>query len=288
MRDVYRLELKPRCGLPGAAAVLLAVGAMALSGCTAQDEIDALRREQRQMARRLADTRADVDSLRLAVSKLQSRYEEQGGQSTRAPSPSELDDRLRALEQSAGQARESAPEPPPSAPPATSGATGTAPLVQPQTGGAEPPAGRPEAQASGDELPHSIDIGKDASRGGPDAYREGLALYQKGDYARATQTLRSFVNKDPKNELVPSAQLWIGESYYAQRKYNEAILAYNEILVSWPKSDRVPAALLRQAQAFTELGDKIDARLILQKLVADHPNTEEAAIAKRKLLALGA
>jgi tol-pal system protein YbgF len=287
MRDVSRLELKPRCGLPGVAAVFLAVGAVVLSGCTAQDEIDALRREQRQMARRLADTRADVDSLRVAVSKLQNRYEEQGGQSTRAPSTSELDDRVRALEQSAGQPRESAPEPPPAAAPATSGA---APLVQPQTGSAEPPAARPDtAQAAGgDEMPHSIDIAKDAARGGPDAYRDGLALYQKGDYARATQSLRSFVNKEPKNDLVPSAQIWIGESYYAQRKYNEAILAYNEILVSWPKSDRVPAALLRQAQAFTELGDKIDARLILQKLVADHPNTEEAAIAKRKLLALGA
>jgi tol-pal system protein YbgF len=93
------------------------------------------------------------------------------------------------------------------------------------------------------------------------------------------QSLRGFVNKDPKNELVPGAQYWIGEAYYSQRRYNEAILAYNEILVGWPKSERVPAALLRQAAAFAELGDKIDARLILQKLISDHPGTEEAASA---------
>ena len=85
-----------------------------------------------------------------------------------------------------------------------------------------------------------------------------------------------------------ASQYWIGESYYSQGKYNEAILAYNEILVAWPKSERVPAALLRQATAFASMGDKIDARLILQKLIADHPGTQEAELAKNQLRALGA
>ena len=104
---------------------------------------------------------------------------------------------------------------------------------------------------------------------------------------QAVQTLRGLVNKNPKNEVVPYAQYWIGEAYFSQGKYNESILAYNEVLVGWPKSDRVPAALLRQASAFAELGDKIDARLILQKLISEHPASPEAARAKRQLLALG-
>ena len=37
--------------------------------------------------------------------------------------------------------------------------------------------------------------------------------------------------------------------------------------------------LLREAQAFVKLNDRIDARLTLQKLVADHPGTPEAAAA---------
>jgi tol-pal system protein YbgF len=82
------------------------------------------------------------------------------------------------------------------------------------------------------------------------------------------------------------AQYWIGESYYAQGKYNESILAFNEILVSWPKSDRKPAALLRQADAFARTGDKIDARMILQKLIEDHPGSPEAAQAKDQLRTL--
>jgi tol-pal system protein YbgF len=155
--------------------------------------------------------------------------------------------------------------------------------------GSAPPGGVMAASvpSPADDVPRSVDLQKDIARGGTDQYREGLQAYQKGDYPKAVQSLRGFVNKDPKNELVPGAQYWIGEAYYSQRRYNEAILAYNEILVGWPKSERVPAALLRQAAAFAELGDKIDARLILQKLISDHPGTEEAASAKRKLLTLG-
>ena len=47
------------------------------------------------------------------------------------------------------------------------------------------------------------------------------------------------------------------------------------------------AALLRQGAAFAELGDKIDARLILQKLIQEHPTSPEAARAKRQIAALG-
>jgi TolA-binding protein len=45
----------------------------------------------------------------------------------------------------------------------------------------------------------------------------------------------------------------------------------------------VPAALLRQAQAFLEIGDKTDARLIYQKLINDHPWSEEAQEARVQL-----
>ena len=261
--------------------VVAGVGLAVLAGCASQDDLSALRREQRMLARRLADTRADVESLRVAVNRIQGKMEDSGAsRSTRMPPP-DLENRLPG---DSAQGRPLAPEPVPAATPAGPSLIGSFP----------PPGSLPEATARpaepyspADDVPRSVDIQKDLARGSSESYREGLALYQKGDYPRAIQTLRGFVNKEPKSELVPSAQYWIGDSYFAQKRYNEAILAYNEILVSWPKSERVPAALLRQGVSFAELGDKIDARLILQKLIADYPNTEEAASAKRKLLALG-
>jgi tol-pal system protein YbgF len=259
---------------PWLASGLLAVLA---AGCASEVDLSSLRREQRDLARRLADTRADVESLRVQLSRLRGQIEDssQRGRSTwsgGAPPP-EIEERLRALE--AGTTRPTEPLPggelPPGAVPP--GAEFGAPAVPPPP----PPA----------ETGQPVAVESDVGRSDNADYRTGLTQYQRGEHQKAVQTLKSVVNKNPKSESVPYAQYWIGEAYYSQGKYNEAILAYNEILVGWPKSDRVPAALLRQASAFAELGDKIDARLILQKLIAEHPGSPEAARAKRQLLALG-
>jgi tol-pal system protein YbgF len=258
---------------PWLASGLLAVLA---AGCASEMDLSSLRREQRDLARRLADTRADVEGLRVQLSRLRGQIEDssQRGRSwSSGGTPYEIEERLRALE--AGTvAQPTDPTqvglPPGSVPPGSEFGAPAAP----------PP---PPPLAAGQPVAVQSDLGRSDNAD----YRSGLALYQRGEHQKSVQTLKSLVNKNPRNDVVPYAQYWIGEAYYGQGKYNEAILAYNEILVGWPKSDRVPAALLRQASAFAELGDKIDARLILQKLIAEHPSSPEAAMAKRQLLALG-
>ena len=212
--------------------------ALFATGCVSEADLSSLRKEQRDLARRLADTRADVENLRSQLSRLRAQIED-GGSRPRATAPP--------------------PAPAPVAPP-------------------------PSASVPGGE---TVSIDLDMGRSTNEEYRAGLTQYQRGDTQKAVQTLRAVVNKNPKNELVPYAQYWIGESYYGQGKYNEAILAYNEVLVGFPKSDRVPAAMLRQASAFAEMGDKIDARLILKKLTEQYPQTPEAARAKQMLLSMG-
>ena len=99
--------------------------------------------------------------------------------------------------------------------------------------------------------------------------------------------LRDFIRKNQKSELTDNAQYWIGSCYYGQRDYNRAIIELNEVLLKYPKADKVPAALLMLADAFADSGDKIDARLILQKLISDHPRTEEGERGRQKLQSLG-
>jgi tol-pal system protein YbgF len=260
-------------------ALLAGLLVIVAAGCASEGDLTSLRKEQRDLARRLADTRADVESLRVQMSRLRGQIEE-GGQRGRAAAStpsSDIEERLRVLESSASHPAEPAQAPPGSVPPGSE--FGSVPAAPAPTPAPLPPA----AAETGSPVPVDADIGRSTS----DEYRNGLTQVQRGEQQKAVQTLRSFVNKNPKNEVVPYAQYWIGEAYFAQGKYNEAILAYNEVLVGTPKSDRVPAALLRQGAAFAELGDKIDARLILQKLIQEHPASPEAARAKRQIAALG-
>jgi tol-pal system protein YbgF len=117
-------------------------------------------------------------------------------------------------------------------------------------------------------------------------YRGAWQSLHGQQYDKAIQQFRTFQRKNPSSELADDAQYWIGESYFTRRDYNRAILEYNDVL-KYRKGDKVPPALLRQSQAFVEIGDKTDARLILQKLINDYPNSKQAKDAREKLQNLG-
>ena len=66
-------------------------------------------------------------------------------------------------------------------------------------------------------------------------------------------------------------------------QYEQAILAYQEVIKKYPKGNKVPNAMLRQALAFYEIKDKISSRLLLKKIIKEYPNKSEAKIANTKL-----
>jgi len=110
--------------------------------------------------------------------------------------------------------------------------------------------------------------------------------WEQKKYREAIVRLNAFLKKHPQSELADNAQYWIGESYYALKKFDQAILEYDAVRRKYPSGNKVPAALLKQGFAFAELGDKVDARLILQELIARYPQSKEAVMAKQKVKAL--
>jgi len=56
------------------------------------------------------------------------------------------------------------------------------------------------------------------------------------------------------------------------------------VVKNYPNGNKVPYALLKQGLSFLNLGDKSSARLILQQIIKDYPNTNQARIARAKLV----
>ena len=90
----------------------------------------------------------------------------------------------------------------------------------------------------------------------------------------------------PKSDLADNAQFWIGECHMSLEQYEQAILAYQEVIKKHPKGNKVPNAMLRQAVAFAEIKDKTSAKLLLKKVIKEYPNSSEAQIARAKLKTL--
>ncbi|MFN8640756.1 MAG: tol-pal system protein YbgF [Candidatus Binatia bacterium] len=127
------------------------------------------------------------------------------------------------------------------------------------------------------------------SSGAPLSYQRALQLYRDGQSEQAIQGFRDFLRGNPKSPLADNAQYWIGEAYFAQSDYNRSVIEFNDVLVKYPQGDAVPSSLLALAGAFSTsggAGGKIDAKLVLQKLISDHPNSEEAQVGRKQLQSL--
>jgi tol-pal system protein YbgF len=118
-------------------------------------------------------------------------------------------------------------------------------------------------------------------------YDEGYALLKQGKPEQSRDRMLEFLRLYPEAGLAANAHFWIGESYYDQKQYEQAILEYDKVVQKFPKSEKVPSALLKQAFAFDAMSDPADARILLRKILREYPSSDQASIAKKKLEALG-
>lgn len=107
-------------------------------------------------------------------------------------------------------------------------------------------------------------------------YEAGLAAFKAGEMQKARDLFTRFVEQYPTHALIPNCHYWIGEAYYGDKNYEQAILAFQEVIKNFPKNDKAPAALLKQGMSFKNIGDKKSARYVLNKLKDDYPQSEDA------------
>ncbi|MBP1722259.1 MAG: tol-pal system protein [Deltaproteobacteria bacterium] len=125
--------------------------------------------------------------------------------------------------------------------------------------------------------------------GSPDPeelYNSGYSKLSKGDFKGAREEFKKFLELFPQTEYSDNAQFGIGEAYYKEKKYEEAILEYEEVVKKFPQGNKLPDAMLKQAFAFIALNDGNSAKLLLQKIIERFPTSEQAEVARSKLRSL--
>ena len=122
----------------------------------------------------------------------------------------------------------------------------------------------------------------------------GSALYAEGMHQVTTEhsvegrtTLQEFLSAEPGSVLVPNALYWIGESYYVEKNYPQAVLSFKEVTRRYPKHHKSAAALLKIGMSYAMMGEKDNASLYLRALLQDFPKSEPAPEARKKLAELG-
>jgi tol-pal system protein YbgF len=230
---------------------------------------EALTRNQNNQA--VLDLFREIENLKAEVAKLRGQVEvmNNGLEQTHKRQQDfyvDLDTRLRRLETA------SSATPPLGSVPGAGTMAGTVP---PGSGDAAMAGGKPGATVAAP--------GAAAANAETRAYEAAQNLRRIGNYQGAVIAFQNFVKQHPKSPLAPSAQYWIGDSYFNMRDYRLAIMSQRLLLVTYPDSNKVPDALLNIATAQAEMGETAAARKTMDELVAKHPNTDAADKARRRM-----
>lgn len=114
-------------------------------------------------------------------------------------------------------------------------------------------------------------------------YDLALRDYQRGSYDMAVRQFAQYIEYFPDSDLADDAQYYIGDCYYTQSLYTQALDAYEMLLGAYPDGNKVPATLLKIAFIKVARKEMPEARSYLERVIGEFPDTEEAQLARMRL-----
>jgi len=168
----------------------------------------------------------------------------------------------------------------------------------PASGGAAPPSAGSSSPAPAPATPGSRPT--TGALQPQDIYQAAYLDFSKGSYALAIAGFREFLRRFPEHELAGNAQYWIGEAHYSlargyanqnqpdktREALEQAVTEFRRVVANYPRGEKVPAALFKEALVLIDLKQPQLAQARLQYLIDNFPQAEETPLARDRLAAL--
>jgi tol-pal system protein YbgF len=132
--------------------------------------------------------------------------------------------------------------------------------------------------------PATIDpspAGNEESGSAAELYRQSFSHYAAGRFARGVDGFQNFLRQYPEHEYAGHAEYWLGECFYSQQRYEEAVAAFKRAVENHPQGSKSPDALLKMSAALKQLGNTQHADAALQALSSRYPESRAAQSLER-------
>lgn len=130
-------------------------------------------------------------------------------------------------------------------------------------------------------------VSRNTNRGNPaDEQISYLAAYDLVKHKRFDEALvamTSFTNHYPQGGYTANAQYWLGELYMVKNNYPKAIEHFEMVLQQYPGSSKAAASTLKIGYALAASGKTEEAKIRLQEVLRNYPDTPTAQLAIMKL-----
>lgn len=114
-------------------------------------------------------------------------------------------------------------------------------------------------------------------------YETARADYFAGQWSSAISGFEAFLRAFPRSEQTDDAQLYIGETYFAQNQWAEAIAAYDQVIQAYPGTNSVPVAYYKRGLAQERLGQVDAARASWEAAAKNFPDSDAGRLARQNL-----
>ncbi len=109
----------------------------------------------------------------------------------------------------------------------------------------------------------------------------------QGNVDLAIQGFTSFVTNFPTSEKADDAQYYIGEAFYNDNKFPQAVTAFTKLLNDFAKGDKVASALYKRGMAELAMKETDNAVEDFKAVIQRFPSSPEAGLGKSQLDRLG-
>ncbi len=166
------------------------------------------------------------------------------------------------------------------APPAGASAQTPAAAAPGQSASEQPTPG----QSTQEPLaPEPSAVAAQPSRGEQEAYIKAVEPLKQRRFEEAAVTLNDFLARYPNSANADKAHFWLAETHYVNRNVTAALKEFQTVLKDYPKSSKVPGALLKIGYIQDDAKDPRAARATLQELIRRFPQSGEARLAQGRL-----
>lgn len=118
-------------------------------------------------------------------------------------------------------------------------------------------------------------------------YKDALRDKSSAKYDLALDEFKNYVTWFGESEYGPNAQYYIGEIYYNQKNFDEALKAFDAV-IALPKNNKTVTARFMKGRTLVRLGEKSEGAREFRAVIQAAPGSDEARRAQAELRDLGA
>ncbi|MFH0924088.1 MAG: tol-pal system protein YbgF [bacterium] len=122
----------------------------------------------------------------------------------------------------------------------------------------------------------------------PEEYKKAIAVFNNKDYEQARRLLAEFINNFSNTDLADNAQYWLGECYFAEGRFVQAINEFQNVITNYPDGNKMADATYRLGVCYEKLGDLKKANEYYDLVINKYPHSEvkKAASGKKGLYSI--